>query len=118
MSEPLTKEYFEEQIDLMMTTVKEGFDAVDQRFDAVDQRFNLIEGDIAHIKERLTSVESEVRALSANMVTKQYLDAKFDQLLALQHRDSLFKRQLLLALEQAKVLTPEGRAKLEQLIPS
>lgn len=69
-------------------------------------------------KEQLSLVENEICTLNIKMMTKQYLDAKFDQLLALQHRDSLFKRQLLLALEQAKVLTPEGRAKLEQLIPS
>lgn len=69
-------------------------------------------------KKQLSLIEHEINTLSIKMVTKQYLDAKFDQLLALQHRDSLFKRQLLLALEQAQVLTPDTRAKLEQLIPS
>lgn len=68
MAEPITKEYLDQQIDTVLGTVKKGFDAV-------DQHFLLVEGDIAHIKERLGLIENEVRGLSANMVTKQYLDA-------------------------------------------
>ncbi|GEM_PF-3039070 len=130
MPESVTKEYFNEQIDTVLRTVKQGFDRVDQQFAEVDQQFaevnrrfggaekhfQIIEEDIAHIKDRLGKVEDEVRMLAANMVTKQYLNAKIDQIMMLQQKDSLFKRSLLLVLEQAKVLTPEGRAKLEALI--
>ncbi len=137
----MTKEYLDEKtntilravdekIDTVLRTVKIGFDAVDERFNAVDKRFDsvderftavdrhfqIIEGDLDHIKERLRLMENEVRALAASMVTKQYLDAKMDALLMVQQKDSLFKKTLLLALEQAKVLPPETRAKLELMI--
>ncbi|MBI4433733.1 hypothetical protein HY632_03095 [Candidatus Uhrbacteria bacterium] len=77
-----------------------------------------MKADVADLKSRMAALEDEVRVLSANMVTKQYLDAKLDIFIRNQERDSLFKRTLLLALEQAKVLDPAMRAKLEQLIPS
>ncbi|MBI2482752.1 hypothetical protein HYV74_01075 [Candidatus Uhrbacteria bacterium] len=77
-----------------------------------------IKADVADLKSRMATLEDEVRVLSANMITKQYLDAKLDIFVRNQERDSLFKRTLLLALEQAKVLDPAMRAKLEQLIPS
>lgn len=80
-------------------------------------RLGGVEEDLSHIKQRLAYVENEVHSLSANMVTKQYLDTRFDELLIREHKDSLFKRTLVLALEQAHVLTPELRAKLETLIP-
>ncbi|MDO8463237.1 MAG: hypothetical protein Q7S96_03115 [bacterium] len=66
----------DEQIGGLARAVKEGFDRVDERFDAVDERFNTIEGDIADLKYRMRLMEGEIQALSANMVTKQYLDAK------------------------------------------
>ena len=141
---PITKQYFDEQIEVVVTTVKKGFDHVDERFkvvderfktvnerlDSIDERFNTVDvrfdavaerfssldDDMTSIKDRLRGVENEVRALGAAMVTKQYLDAKIDQLLAMQEKDSLFKRTLLLALESARVLSPEMRAKLEMLI--
>lgn len=134
MSEPLTKEILEEvleeKIDIVLQTVKQGFDDVDQRFDAVDKRFesvderfdavdkrfDAVEKEIVYLKEDIKFLKNEVRALGASMVTKQYLDEKIDQLLEVQQRDSLFKRTLLMALEQAKVLPPETRAKLEALI--
>lgn len=107
----LTKEYFDEQFELLATAVKGGFDHVDARFETV-------EDDITDIKARLHAIEDEVQTLSRNMITKQYLDAKLDIFVRNQERDSLFKRTLLLALEQAKILDPAMRAKLEQLIPS
>ena len=122
---PLTKQYFDEQFDFLGRAVKGGFDhvderfkRVDERFDAVDERFGGIEKDVAYIKQRLAALEDEVQALSRNMITKQYLDAKLDIFIRNQERDSLFKRTLLLMLEQSKVLDPASRAKLEQLIPS
>lgn len=136
MGEPLTettlKTILEEQTDLILRTVKDGFDGVDERFDAVDKRFeriderfdavdkrfSAIESDLTGIKGRLAAVEDEIQTLSRNMVTKQYLDAKLDIFIQSQERDSKFKRLLLLTLEQAKVLDPATRAKLEQLIPS
>lgn len=129
MAEPITetvlKKLLEEQTDLILHTVKDGFDGVDERFeriderfDAVDQRFTAIEGDLAHIKQRLAAVEDEVQTLSRTMVTKQYLDAKLDIFVQNQQRDSTFKRALLLALEQTKSIDPATRAKLEQLIPT
>jgi archaellum component FlaC len=131
MAEPITKEYLDEQIDTVLRTVKKGFDHVDERFAHVDEQFGdmnkqfggvekhfqIIEEDIAHIKERLRLVENEVRALSANMVTKQYLDAKIDQIMLLQQKDSLWKRLVVHIMDEAKILTPETRAKLEALIP-
>lgn len=90
---------------------------VDRRFDAVDVRLEGLESDMAHVKQRLSYVENEVRALGSLMVTKQYLDAKIDELLVVQQKDSLFKRTLVLMLEQSNVLSPEARAKLEALIP-
>lgn len=104
-------------VDERFEGIDQRFASIDQRFDGVEMRFDALESDIAHIKERLRYVENEVRALGAQMVTKQYLDAKFDELLVIQQKDSLFKRTLLLALEQAKAITPEARAKLEALIP-
>ena len=67
-------------------------------------------------KECLNVMEDEVRALAASMETKGYLNAKTHEMLLVQKRDSLFKKTLLLALEQAKVLPPETRAKLELMI--
>ena len=77
-----------------------------------------LKGDVAELKVRMRSIGDEVLVLSANMVTKQYLDAKIDQLIDAQRKDTLFKRLLLLALEEAHVLTPETRSKLEHLIPA
>ena len=49
-------------------------------------------------------------------LTKEYLDAEFDLLTARRQQSDLFWRLLLLELEQAKVLAPDVRAKLETLI--
>lgn len=106
-----------EVLNTFSSNVDQRFDVIDQRFEGVDKRFDALESDIAHIKERLRYVENEVRALGSQMVTKQYLDAKIDELLAVQQKDSLFKRTLVLMLEQSNVLSPEARAKLEALIP-
>lgn len=136
MPEPITevtlKTLLEEQTDLILRTVKDGFDgvddrfdavdkrfaAVDDRFDAVDKRFDAIESDLAHIKNRLAAMEDEIQTLSRTMITKQYLDAKLDIFIQNQQRDSTFKRALLLALEQTNAIDATTRAKLEQLIPS
>jgi isocitrate dehydrogenase kinase/phosphatase len=126
MGEPLTetalKTILEEQTDLILRTVKNGFDGVDQRFDAletyIERRFDAVEHDIVHLKERIAVVEEEVRTLGANVLTKKDLDRKFDELLLIQRKDVLFKQKLLLILAQAKLLSPETRHELEQLIPS
>ena len=115
---PLTREYFDEQFDVLTKAVKSGFDSVDERFNAVDERLKTIETDLTDIKRRLSAVEDEVRVLSANMVTKQYLDEKIEYLIDMQRKDALFKRRLLLALEEANVLTPDVRSQLEHLIPT
>ncbi|MDO8622566.1 MAG: hypothetical protein Q7R80_05020 [bacterium] len=129
---PLTKQYFDTQFDTLLRAVKGGFDHVDGeigdlKLDVADLKTDVadlktdvhaLKIDMADLKERMRVMEDEVRTLSRNMVTKQYLDAKLDIFIQNQERDSLFKRTLLLALEQAKVLDPTMRAKLEQLIPS
>ena len=107
----LTKQYFDEQFEFLARTVKSGFDHVDEEI--AD-----LKTDVADLKTRMCALEDEVRTLSRNMVTKQYLDAKLDIFIQNQQRDSTFKRMLLLALEQSKALDSTTRAKLEQLIPS
>ncbi len=60
---------------------EERFDAIDERFnemqesihvfsESADRRFDRIEADVGSLKQRVTSIET-------NMVTKRYLDDKF-----------------------------------------
>lgn len=130
-----TKKFIEEQTEIILRVTKEGFDAVDERFrgvdgrldgidhrlDALDLRLQTIESDIADLKQRMSRVEQEVITLGAQMVTKQYLDAKIDALLSqppINKVDGVRKAVLavLLHLERAKLLPSEERATLEMLL--
>lgn len=141
MIDPELRQYLEEQFDLVVRTTKDGFDgvdeqlhvfkrsvderfnAVDERFDAVDARFKTLEEDIAFLKKRVAAISDELQVLSANMVTKRYLDAKIE---ALEHRitksattDEALKRivlMLMLVLERHNLLQSEERAKYEMLL--
>ncbi|MBI4143057.1 hypothetical protein HY480_04245 [Candidatus Uhrbacteria bacterium] len=127
----------DEQFDLVIRTTKEGFDAVDARFTAVDARFTavdarftavdarftLLEKDIAFLKQRVAAIADEVQVLSANMVTKQYLDARMDAHLGLAQkaetkmeamRQTIFA--LMFLLEKHHLLPSTERAKYEALL--
>ncbi|MFH1429898.1 MAG: hypothetical protein ABIG71_00035, partial [Candidatus Uhrbacteria bacterium] len=117
MEEQLTRRYFDKQFEFLARAVKEGFDNADKDRTGMKVDIAGLKTDVADLKTRMRAVEDETQILSANMVTKQYFDAKFDRLVDFQHKDILFKKRLLSVLEEAKVLPPETRQKLEQLIP-
>jgi len=123
MEEQLTKEYFDAQFEFLARAVKGGFDAVDERFNAVDERFKTIEEDISWLKQRVAAIADEVQVLSANMVTKQYLDARIDAHLGLAKkaetkmeamRQTIFA--LMFLLEKHNLLPSTERAKYEALL--
>lgn len=126
--------HIDEQFDLVVRTTKEGFDGVDEqlltfredvdaRFNAVDARFKTIDEDIAFLKERTAAIADEVRTLSANMVTKQYLESRIETHLGLGKASATRQeamRQAILALmlllEKHQILPSEQRARYEALL--
>ena len=97
MSEiPLTKEYFDEQFDVLTRAVKEGFDgtattvALDQvkadlsgvkdDLSGVKDDLNGVKADLNGVKADLKEVKQQANRIEATMVTKSYLDDKLADL--------------------------------------
>lgn len=62
------------------THVEERFESNDKRFDSIDRRFEKIDLRFDKLEKRASNLEVNVIDITANMVTKDYLDEKLSSL--------------------------------------
>ncbi|GEM_PF-6306997 len=92
-----------EQIDKRFEQVDQRFDGIDQRFDGidqrlegidtrfeqVDQRFDQVDNDISlvlmTVSKTYEEMDTEIKAINARMVTKDYLDRRLERFASANH---------------------------------
>lgn len=82
MSQTATIQDVLETINLFATHVDEKFARTDKRFDDVDRQFKELSGEIAELKVKVADIDKRLHWVEENMVTKEYLDKKLDELRA------------------------------------
>ena len=85
-----------EQIDKRFEQVDQRFDGIDQRlegidtrFEQVDQRFDQVDNDISlvlmTVSKTYEEMDTEIKAINARMVTKDYLDRRLERFASANH---------------------------------
>lgn len=70
------------RIDRQFARIDERFSSIDARFDHVDRQFKELGGEIAELKAKVENIDKRLLWVEENMVTKEYLDKKLDELRA------------------------------------
>lgn len=82
MSQTATIQDVLETINIFATHVDKKFARIDKRFDDVDRQFKELSGEIAELKVKVADIDKRLHWVEENMVTKEYLDKKLDELRA------------------------------------
>ena len=93
----------------VLSAVNELSGNIDQRFDKVEQELGNVENRLGNVETRLSSVEIDLKdvrnTVKTQMVTKDYLDEKFDKFELTQNKKYQKINTLAIILQKKKIIT-------------